>query len=260
MPTLRDIEQAICELAPKELAMEGDNVGLLVGRPDREATKILVALDVTEDVAEEAIGCGANLIVAHHPVMNCAWSPVQTIRDDAPQGRLLLRLIENGVAAVCMHTNLDRAEGGVNDALAARLGLTNVEKLLGGDGVLRVGELPEEAALSGFLRRVKETLCPNGIRYADGGKPIRRVAVGGGACGGYLWAAAENGCDAFVTSDLKYNQFLDARDVGLTVIDAGHFPTEDVVCPVLVQYLKEKFPGLPVEKSASHREAIQYYL
>lgn len=260
MPTLRDIEKAICGLAPKEIAMEGDNVGLLIGRPDRKVTKILVALDVTEEVAEEAARMGANLIVAHHPVMNCAWSPVQSIRDDAPQGRLLLRLIEGGIAAICMHTNLDRAEGGVNDALAARLGLAGVEKLPGGDDVLRVGELPEAMDLPAFLRQVREALAPNGIRFADGGKPIRRVAVGGGACGGYLWAAAEDGCDAFVTSDLKYNQFLDARSVGLTVVDAGHFPTEDVVCPVLVHYLREQFPGLQVEKSVSHREAIQYYV
>ena len=184
MPTLRDIERALYELAPGELAMEGDNVGLLVGRPDREAVKILAALDVTEAVAAEAERLGANLIVAHHPVMNCAWSPVQTLRDDKPQGRLLLRLVESGIAAICMHTNLDRAQGGVNDVLAARLGLEAVEKLPGGDDVLRVGELPEAEALPDFLRRVKVALGPNGIRFADGGKPIRRVAVGGGACGG----------------------------------------------------------------------------
>ncbi len=260
MPTLRDVEKALYELAPGDLAMEGDNVGFLIGRPDREAVGILVALDVTEEVAAEAAERGANLIVAHHPVMNCAWSPVQTIRDDTPQGRLFLRLIESGTAAICMHTNLDRAAGGVNDALSARLGLQRVEKLPGGDDVLRVGELPEEMALPAFLELVKTAVGPNGIRFTDGGKPIRRVAVGGGACGGYLRAATENGCDAFVTSDLKYNQFLDARDLGLTVIDAGHFPTEDVVCPVLVKYLEEKFPGIRTEKSTSHREVIQYYV
>lgn len=260
MPTLREIEKAIYDLAPGELAMEGDNVGLLIGRPDREVTKILVALDVTEAVAEEAAAWGANLIVAHHPVMNCAWSPVQTIRDDKPQGRLLLGLLENGVAAICMHTNLDRADGGVNDALAARLGLRQVEKLPGGDGVLRLGELPGEMALPEFLKWVKAALGANGVRFTDSGKLIHKVAVGGGACGGYLWAAAENGCDAFVTADLKYNQFLDARDLGLTVIDAGHFPTEDVVCPVLAGYLEKKFPGVQIKKSTSHREAIQYYV
>lgn len=86
------------------------------------------------------------------------------------------------------------------------------------------------------------------------------MAVGGGACGDYFRAAAENGCDAFVTSDVSYHEFMDAQAMGLTLVDAGHFPTEDVVCPVLVEYLREKFPGLAVEKSASHREVIQYYV
>lgn len=260
MPTVREVEAALYRLAPKELAMEWDNVGLLIGRPDQKADKVLVALDVTEAVAEEAVEQGANLIVAHHPVMNCAWSPVQTIRDDNPQGRLFLKLIENGIAAICMHTNLDAAEGGVNDALAARLGLAQVEKLPGGDGIVRAGELPGSMALPSFLRWVKATLQPNGIRFVSGGRPVSRVAVGGGACGDYLHSAAENGCDAFVTADLKYNQFLDAKALGLTVIDAGHFPTEDVVCPALVKYLEKEFPGVSIEKSASHREVIQYYM
>ena len=260
MPALLDVEKALCQMAPMELAMERDNVGFLVGRPDREASKILVALDITENVAEEAVRMGANLIVAHHPVMNCAWSPVQSIRNDRLQGRLLLKLIENGIAAICMHTNLDRARGGVNDALAARLGLKDVEKLPGGDDILRMGGLPGEMALPAFLQWVKAAINPNGIRFVDGGKPVRRVAVGGGACGDYFRAAAENGCDAFVTSDVSYHEFMDAQAMGLTLVDAGHFPTEDVVCPVLVEYLREKFPGLAVEKSASHREVIQYYV
>ena len=260
MPTIREVEQVISRLAPMELAMEGDNVGLLIGRPDREVSKILVALDVTETVADEAMDLGADLIVAHHPVMNCAWHPVQNIRDDTTQGRLFLKLIENGIAAICMHTNLDRAEGGVNDALTARLGLRHVEKLPGGDGVLRVGELPGEMSLPAFLQWVKAAIAPNGIRFADGGKPIRRVAVCGGAGGEYWPAAAADGCDAYVTSDLKYNQFMDAQSAGLTVLDAGHFPTEDVVCPVLVEYLREKFPELQIGKSSFHREVIQYYV
>ena len=260
MPELRDIEKALCQMAPLELAMDGDNVGFLIGRPDRKVTKILVALDVTENVAEEAVQMGANLIVAHHPVMNCAWSPVQSIRGDRLQGRLLLKLMENGVAAICMHTNLDRAGGGVNDALAARLGLKHVEKLPGGDDVLRVGELPGEMALPAFLHWVKAAVNPNGIRFVDGGRPVRRVAVGGGACGEYFTAAAAGGCDALVTADVKYNQFLDAAGLGLSLLDAGHFPTEDVVCPVLVQFLQERFPGLRITRSNSHRELIHYYV
>ena len=100
MPTVHEIEQAIFRMAPRELAASWDNVGLLVGRLGREVTKVLVALDVTEAVADEAIRLGCELIVAHHPLMNCAWSPVQNIRDDTQQGRLLLKLTENGVAAI----------------------------------------------------------------------------------------------------------------------------------------------------------------
>lgn len=257
MPTVRDIEKALYQLAPKELAQDWDNVGLLVGKPERTVRKILVSLDITEGVADEADRMGADLIVAHHPVI---FHPARTITDQEPTGRTLLQLIECGLSAICMHTNLDAAEGGVNDALAARLGLTKIEKLPGGDGIARVGVLPEKTDLPAFLARVRETLRPNGIRYAGEAETIERVAVGGGACGEYMEAAAENDCDVFVTADLKYNHFLDAQAMGLTVIDAGHFPTEDVVCPVLIAYLREKFPGLQVEKSASHGEAVQYYV
>lgn len=257
MPTLYDIEQAIFEKAPKELAMEWDNVGLLVGRLDRPAGKILVALDVTLDVAEEAISLGAGLIVAHHPLMNCTWSKVQTVRDDQPQGRLLLRLIEGGVGAVCMHTNLDRAQGGVNDALAARLGLEQVEEMDGGDGILRTGTVREQSAAA-FAGFVKEVLEANGVRFADAGRPVRRVAVGGGACSGYFKEAVQAGCDALVTADVQYDRFLDAKAMGLTLIDAGHYPTENVVCPVLERWLKERFPDVEVVRSKVHREVCSY--
>ena len=137
MPMVREIERALYELAPRELAMEWDNVGLLVGSPDREVGRVLVALDVTESAAAEAADLGAELIIAHHPVMNCAWAPVQTLRDDTPQGRLLTTLVRRNLSAICMHTNLDRAQRGVNDALAAALGLEDVERLSGGDDIVR---------------------------------------------------------------------------------------------------------------------------
>ena len=260
MPAVGEIERALFQLAPRDLAMEWDNVGLLVGECGKEVHRVLVALDVTAAVAEEAKRTGAELIVAHHPVMNCHWSPVQTLRDDNLQGQLLLRLVRDGTAAICMHTNLDAARGGVNDALAGQLGLEQIEVLGGGDGVVRTGQLPEAMALADFLALVRRRLRPNGIRFVDGGRPVRRVAVGGGACGEYFAAAAGAGCDAFVTADVKYNQFLDAAGLGLSLLDAGHFPTEDVVCPVLAQFLGERFPELEITKSASHRESIHYYV
>ena len=142
MPTVREVEQALYELAPRDLAQNWDNVGLLVGDPDREVTAVLVALDVTQAVAEEAIREGCGLIVAHHPLMNCTWSPVQSVRTDHPQGRLITTLIQNEISAICMHTNLDSTKGGVNDALAAALDLQDVSPL-SEDGIVEGIEKPD---------------------------------------------------------------------------------------------------------------------
>lgn len=259
MPTVREVEKALYELAPRDLAQNWDNVGLLVGDPDREVTAVLVALDVTQAVAEEAIREGCGLIVAHHPLMNCTWSPVQSVRTDQPQGRLITTLIQNEISAICMHTNLDSTQGGVNDALASALGLQDVEPL-GEDGIGRTGVLEREMLLAEFAAYVKERLQAVGIRYADGGKPVRRVAVGGGACGEYAMLAASLGCDTFVTADLKYHDFQNALGLGVNLLDAGHFPTENVVCSVLDDFLRSRFPGLAVICSSVHRDVIHYYV
>ena len=259
MPTVREIEQALFELAPGEAAMEWDNVGHLLGDPDQAVERVLVALDITEGVADEAIASGCQLVVAHHPVMNCRWTPVQNIRDDTFQGHLFLKLLRNNVSAICMHTNLDIAWGGVNDALAQRLELVDPGPLCE-NGLGRVGEYPESVALADYVRFVCQALGGNGLRYADAGKPVRRVAVGGGACGEFEEDAIRAGCDTFVTADLSYHQFLDAAGKGINLIDAGHFPTEDPVCEKVITYLTDRFPELAVSKSASHKEVIQYYV
>ena len=123
-------------------------------------------------------------------------------------------------------------------------------------GVGRVG-LCHAAGLSAgeYAAFVKEKLSAAGVRFADGGKPVRRVAVGGGSCGSMLSDALAAGCDTFVTADVKYDQFLEAKALGLTLMDAGHYATENVVCPKLVQYLALKFPGIPIQLSQVHREA-----
>ena len=260
MPTVKQIEQALFQLAPKEGAMSWDNVGLLLGEPEQAVTRVLVALDITEDVVDEARAQGCELIVAHHPVMNCKWLPVQTVRGDTPQGHLLLNILRGNLSAICMHTNLDAAAGGVNDCLAAALRLEDPGPLGDPDGLCRQGSLPAETNLRDFVKQVSQALHCNGVRYADAGIPVRRVAVGGGACDDYIPAAIAAGCDTFVTSDIGYHDFLDARGKGINLIDAGHFPTEDPVCAKLVSYLAEQFPQLTVFKSASHREVIQYFV
>ena len=259
MPTVRELEAALFELAPREGTMDWDNVGHLVGDPAQEVSRCMVALDITHAVAEEAIAEGCQLIVSHHPIMNCKWSQVQTVRDDTFQGSLLTRLLRSNVSAICMHTNLDVAEGGVNDILARALGIREPERFTR-EGVCRCGWREEPMALPEFVRFVSRALDCNGVRYAGAGKPVRRVAVGGGACGEFEDAAIAAGCDTFVTSDLSYHQFVDAKVKGVNLIDAGHFPTEDPVCEAVIAFLSQRFPGLHIQKSAVHNDAIQYYV
>lgn len=256
MTTVRDIEKKLYDWAPAALAESWDNVGLLVGDPESEVQRILVALDITPEVVAEAIEQNCQLIVAHHPVMNCAWHPVQTVRTDDRQGRVLTALIQHRIAAICMHTNLDAAEGGVNDVLAQTLGLSGLEPLTE-EKIGRIGTLKCELPLVDFLPFVIKSLGCNGLRYVDRGKTVHRVAVGGGACGCYIPQAIAADCDTFVTSDLKYNDFLDTE--GINLIDAGHFPTENMICPPLAAYLAASFPAAAVSVSTAHsREVIQY--
>ena len=256
MITVQQVEQKLFDWAPRQLAESWDNVGHLVGNPDREVRRILVSLDITERVVQEAADGGFDLIVSHHPVMNCTWHPVQTLRTDDRQGRILTKLTENRISAICMHTNLDAAEGGVNDVLAQKLGLEELTPLTE-EKIGRIGTLKCEMPLVEFTRFVIESLGCNGLRYTDCGKPVHRVAVGGGACGDYIPQAIAAGCDTFVTSDLRYHDFLDTTELHL--IDAGHFPTEDVICEPLVTYLQRAFPTAIVMKTAAHDcETIQY--
>ena len=256
MTQVRDVEQRLFAWAPAALAEEWDNVGQLVGAREGDVHKVLVSLDVTEAVVAEAIETGAELIVSHHPVMNCAWKKVQSVRSDNAQGHLLMRLIQNNIVVICMHTNLDAAEGGVNDVLAEKLGLQGPQPF-NDEKIGRIGTLKTEIPLAEFLPFVVKSLGCNGLRYRDCGKPVHRVAVGGGACGDMIAQVTELGCDTFVTADLSYHQFLDTTQINL--IDAGHFPTEDVICPVVVKFLQDSFPALTVLKTASHcKEVIQY--
>lgn len=264
MATVREIYQYLDGLAPFSLQMDFDNAGFLVGRGDRQVDKLLVSLDITEEVAAEAAGLGCQLIVSHHPVI---FFPAKSITDGDPTGRTLLSLSEHQIAAICAHTNLDAVHGGVNDALAQKLGLTQIEQLKqdGVDasgrpyGIGRVGNtagVPMYAPA--FAAFVKEALGANGVRYVDARRPVRRVAVGGGACADMLQDALAMGCDTFVTADVKYNGFLDAKALGVNLIDAGHYPTEQVVVPVLAKWLASGFPKVEVLTTQQHKEAFSY--
>ena len=164
-----------------------------------------------------------------------------------------------------LHTNLDCCPGGVNDVLAAKLGLEHVEILhpMGTDrqgrpyGLVRMGTVPEQS-LAGFASFVKQALSFPGVRFADAGKSVRIVAVGGGSCGSEIDAVLAAGCDTFVTAALKYNQFEEAKYRGLNLIDAGHFETENPVCEVLERILREAYPEIPVFRAQKHHDETQF--
>lgn len=258
MITVRDIEQFLYDWAPPDTAESWDNVGLLVGRPDRPVRRVLVALDVTPAVAAEAAELGADLIVAHHPVMNVRWHE----REMQTCGTIPVWAVCDlpGAAGPVRHLHAyesGRGGGRRQRLFGPKLGLSGTIPL-NEQKIGRIGTLSCEIPLEQFLHDVVKSLSCRGLRYRDGGRPVHRVAVGGGACGEYIPHALAQGCDTFVTSDLRYNDFLDTR--GLNLIDAGHFPTEDVVCPEVVHRLQKAFPAICVSKSAVHRDAVQYYM
>lgn len=260
MAAVKEIYEVLNLWAPFGIQMDFDNAGFLVGRKNREVKKILVSLDITAEVAREAVEWGAQLVVSHHPVI---FHPVKSVTDEDSTGRTLLELVEGGVGAICAHTNLDAAQGGVNDCLAQALQLSHVGQLHQ-DGVLpdgvpygigRVGLAHREGLSAGeYAAYVKEQLKAASVRYVDSGRPVSKVAVGGGSCGSMLEDALTSGCDTFVTADVKYDTFLLAKALGINLMDAGHFATENVVCPSLVGFLMEGFPEVEVRLSQCHRE------
>ena len=263
MTTVGDVLSYVETLAPRAMKMDWDNVGLLCGGRNRPVTKILVALDPFEGVCKEAVQWGAELILTHHPLI---FSPLKAVTDDTAIGRAVQLLCAEGISAINAHTNLDCAPGGVNDCLAAALGLREVRVIApsGVDelgrpwGLLRQGVV-ENQTLSDFLSHVKTALNCEGLRYVDSGRAVHRVAVGGGACASELMEAVNAGCDTFVTADVKYNQFWDAHDLGLNLIDAGHFATENPVVSLLAAKIAAEFPEISVEISKTHRDCMKFF-
>lgn len=260
---VQEIVDFLETIAPRAMKYDWDNVGLLCGSAKQEVHKILVALDPFENVCREAAQKGADLLVTHHPLI---FHAPKSVTDETDVGRSILFLARHGICAVNAHTNLDCAPGGVNDVLAETLGLSDIRVLspMGEDsqgrpwGLLR-GGLVEEQPLADFLPKVKERLQAKGLRYVDSGKAVRRVAVGGGACADEMFTALDAGCDTFVTADVKYNEFWDAKFLGLNLIDAGHFATENPVVAVLAAKLRAAFPELPVECAENHHDCANFF-
>ena len=223
--TVREFYKALCALIPRELGCEWDKDGMSVcPDPDREVRRVLVALDATAAVVEQAIAGGYDLIFTHHPML---WGGLKAVCADDHDGAKVIGLCRAGVSAVAFHTRIDAAEGGVNDMLAQLVGLEEIE-IAGEERIMRVGNLqaPVEAAV--FAARVKEALGAPAVVCSDAGLPVRRVAVVGGSGKDEIGVAMAAGADTFLTGELKYSQLSEPRGINLLV--AGHFHTENPIC------------------------------
>lgn len=232
-PTVNGVFDFLNEIAPFERQCEWDNSGLLVGEPSKEVKKIGVVLDITADAVEFAAENGIDLIVSHHPVI---FMPAKKFLDGDPA----YMLAKNGISAICAHTSLDIAKGGVNDALAAALGFENVSDFSdsGETAMIRIAEIGETDA-EGLAKLVRDRLSTCAA-VADGGKKIKTVALCGGAGGDFFHEVAAK-CDAYITGEAKHHEFLGAIAEGLTLIASGHFETENPVVSVLANKIKEEF-------------------
>ena len=245
MTTLGQIYDFLDGWAPFSTQASYDNAGLLIGSREREVRRVGVALDVTSETLAAATEQGCDGILTHHPVI---FRPMRSIGDES----LPARLIRAGMAVLSAHTNLDAAEGGVNDLLAALLGLEQVEKLAdpGAPDLppgARMGRLPRPLSAEELARLVKDTLGAGGVRFTVREGLIEKAAVCGGAgADDFMLPAMAAGCGALVTGEAKHHQWLAAREDNFCLIDGGHFSTERIVKRELAARLAGAFPDLQV--------------
>ena len=232
------------EIAPRPLALDFDNVGLLVEPDHAEIRKVLIALDCTTVTAREAIDLGVDLLVTHHPQF---FHGVKSIGFSSPVTGAAALLLRHGIGHYAAHTNLDAAEGGVNDTLAGFLGLQNAEPIPP-ENIGRVGVLPSPIKLSALVERCNALLNSRAAYTGDPDRLVSRIAVLGGAGGGDIEYARDAGAEAYITGEAKHNQILEAREMDLPLILCGHYETERVVLKSLQDRLQILAPD------------VQYYI
>lgn len=231
---LQEILSFIDKIAPFDTAEGFDNCGLLTGDREAEIHKIGLALDITNPVVEKAAELGVDLIITHHPTI---FTPVKQVCAPTP----LYHLIRHGIANIAAHTNLDKAM--VNDVLADYYHLEEITspEALGGLG--RMGKLPAPMEVPAYAKLVKEELHAGAVRYYDAGKPVENVVYISGSGGGMFREAVSCGADTLVTGDLKHDIFVEVQNIGLNLIEANHFDSENTVMAPLRERLLEIWDG-----------------
>jgi dinuclear metal center YbgI/SA1388 family protein len=259
MPAIETVVAALEELAPPRLAEEWDNVGLLVGDRRREVRRIMTCLSVTPATAAEAIGGGADLIVTHHPL---PFRALNRLTADTTVGRLLLELIAARTAIFSPHTAWDSAAEGINQRLAAGLGLRGIVALVlhvEGQGAGRCGWLEEPVTLEQLARRLMEFLGLQRLQIVgERQQPVRLAAVACGSGGELIEPALAAGCDALVLGEARFHTCLEAEASGLGLVLSGHFASERFALDSLAAMLAGQFPGVEVWASRQERDPLKW--
>ena len=248
MKTAKAIIDYIETFCPKDSAMEFDNVGLIVGRNSHKVKKIMVMLDADFDTVKEAIDNKVDMIITHHPLL---MSPISRVNDE-----IILSLIENGICLYSAHTNLDQCKNGVNENLIKLLGAKKIKRVLlpNENFYTYTGTLPQMKLIDA-ITYVKEKLDIKNVRYTGNDESIvKSVCV----VGGMADDVKNLGCDTLITADIKYHQAQHAKAIGINIIDAGHFETENIICNTIKETLEKQFEDLEILISKRKNSYIKY--
>ena len=257
MTTVNDIFEYLNSIAPVSTQEGFDNSGFIIGNPEGLVDKVILALDATSEVIDEAEVCNAQLIVTHHPVI---FNAFKKVFPSDPTGKKIYSLCRNNISVISMHTNLDKAAGGVNDVLIRALGVSEVDPADGDSPFMRTGSLNEPMELADYLAFCSTALNANGLRYHDAGKMVHKIACIGGAGDFGIADAFAKGCDTFITGDIKHHVFLEAAEYGINLIDAGHFCTENPVMSYLKEILSAEFASVDFETAHTNVQITKYYM
>ncbi len=261
MIKLQDLCAFLEEFAPPCLAEDWDNIGLLVGDPQRPIQRVMTCLTITPASADEAVEEGAHVIVAHHPL---PFRPLQRLTTETTAGRLLLRLIGAGVAIYSPHTAFDSALGGINQQWAEALELQDIQPLaavpdMPGAGTGRYGQLTPARALASVIQRLKQFLGLEGLHVVGpADRRIRRVGVACGAAGQLLGPAIRAGCDALVTGETNFHTCLEAEARGVALLLPGHFASERFAVETLARQIEQALEELAVWPSRREADPLRW--
>lgn len=257
---IAEIIAKIEQFADPSLQEDFDNTGLQVGEKDQEATGVMIALDATETVVDEAIENNCNLILTHHPLL---FRGLKKITGRTMTERTVMKAIRHGIVIYAAHTNLDKCQGGVNYRMAEMLGLRNVEVMMPekeapGTGLGCVGELEHPMEEEDMLMKIKETFGAECIRHSPLlGRKVRRIAVCGGSGADFTERAKELGADIYVTADITYHKFFDA-DNQIVIADIGHFECESATKMIFKEQISKIFPKFAVRISQREQNVVRY--